>query len=65
MLEINLLFDRSGAYRFYVNHILNEEKRQLFDTVFSETECPTNLGLTQEDVFGLFDLDNLTRRNAA
>ena len=37
-------------------HQVLEEKRQLFDTVFSETECPTSLGLTQEDVFGLFDL---------
>ncbi len=37
-------------------HQVLEEKRQLFDAVFSETECPTSLGLTQEDVFGLFDL---------
>ncbi len=34
-----------------------EEKRQLFDAVFSETAGPTSLGLTQEDVFGLFKLN--------
>ena len=37
-------------------HQVLEEKRQLFDTVFSEAGTPSNLGLTQEDVFGLFDL---------
>ncbi len=37
-------------------HQILEEKRQLFDTVFSETECPASLGLTQEDIFGLFNL---------
>lgn len=38
-------------------HQVLEEKRQLFDTVFSETSGPANLGLTQQDVFGLFNLD--------
>ena len=37
-------------------HQVLEEKRQLFDTVFSETECPTSLGLSQDDIFGLFNL---------
>ncbi len=37
-------------------HQVLEEKRQLFDTVFSETECPASLGLTQDDIFGLFNL---------
>ncbi|MFO7902694.1 MAG: DEAD/DEAH box helicase [Planctomycetota bacterium] len=37
-------------------HQVLEEKRQLLDTVFSETACPASYGLTQEDVFGLFDL---------
>ncbi len=37
-------------------HQVLEEKRQLFHAVFSETECPTNLGLTQQDIFGLFNL---------
>ena len=34
-----------------------EEKRQLFATVFSETGCPDNLGLTQQEIFGLFNLN--------
>lgn len=33
-----------------------EEKRQLFATVFSEAEAPDNLGLTQQEIFGLFNL---------
>ena len=33
-----------------------EEKRELFATVFSETGCPDNLGLTQQEIFGLFQL---------
>ncbi len=44
-----------------------EEKRQLFDAVFSETHGPANLGLTQQDVFGLFNLSvpAAARRRAA
>ncbi len=37
-------------------HQVLEEKRQLSATVFSEAGTPKNLGLTQQDVFGLFDL---------
>jgi SNF2 family DNA or RNA helicase len=37
-------------------HQVLEEKRQLFDAVFSETDVPASLGLTQEDLFGLFNL---------
>ena len=33
-----------------------DEKRELFATVFSETGCPDNLGLTQQEIFGLFQL---------
>ncbi len=33
-----------------------DEKRQLFATVFSETHAPDHLGLTQQDIFGLFNL---------
>ncbi|MHB8867076.1 MAG: DEAD/DEAH box helicase, partial [Pirellulaceae bacterium] len=33
-----------------------DEKRELFAAVFSETGCPANLGLTQQQIFGLFDL---------
>jgi len=33
-----------------------DEKRQLFATVFSEADAPDNLGLTQQEIFGLFNL---------
>jgi SNF2 family DNA or RNA helicase len=38
-----------------INRVL-EEKRELFDTIFSGTEKPRKLGLTQQEIFGLFDL---------
>jgi SNF2 family DNA or RNA helicase len=38
-----------------INQVL-EEKRELFATIFSETGTPRNVGLSQEEVFGLFDL---------
>ena len=33
-----------------------QEKRELFDTIFSGAEAHRNLGLTQDELFGLFDL---------
>ncbi len=33
-----------------------QQKRELFETILSGTEVPRKLGLTQEEVFGLFDL---------
>ena len=38
-----------------INSIL-EEKRELFDTIFSESGGHRKMGLTQDEVFGLFDL---------
>jgi len=38
-----------------INQVL-EEKRQLFDAIFSEAGVPKSAGLTQDDVFGLFNL---------
>jgi SNF2 family DNA or RNA helicase len=35
-----------------------QEKRDLFDTIFSGEHTPTNLGLSQEDLFGLFQLQS-------
>ena len=37
-------------------HQVLEEKRELFNLVFSETGVPANFGLTQDDIFGLFNL---------
>ena len=33
-----------------------QEKRELFDTIFSGTEPARNLGLSQKEIFGLFNL---------
>jgi len=38
-----------------INTIL-EQKRELFETIFSGTVEPKKLALTQEEIFGLFDL---------
>ena len=33
-----------------------QEKRELFDTIFSGAEAARKLGLTQQELFGLFHL---------
>jgi hypothetical protein len=33
-----------------------EEKRELFDTIFSDTQAHAHPGLTQQELFGLFKL---------
>jgi SNF2 family DNA or RNA helicase len=38
-----------------INQVL-EEKRELFNTIFSDTAAPRNHGLNQEQIFGLFNL---------
>src|ERR1700676_660223 len=38
-----------------INQIL-EEKRELFDTIFSDSQPHLHLGLTQQEIFGLFKL---------
>ena len=38
-----------------INQVL-EEKRRLFESIFSNAAEPTSAGLTQEDIFGLFNL---------
>lgn len=37
-------------------HQVLEEKRRLFDTILSQTSVPQSLGLSQKEIFGLFDL---------
>ena len=44
-----------GTIEERIERIL-EEKRELFDTIFSAAEGPARLGLSQEELFGLFDL---------
>jgi SNF2 family DNA or RNA helicase len=38
-----------------IDHVL-QEKRELFDTIFSNAEGPGKLGLTHDELFGLFSL---------
>jgi len=38
-----------------INQVL-EEKREIFDTIFSDVELRRNTGLTQQEIFGLFQL---------
>jgi SNF2 family DNA or RNA helicase len=38
-----------------IDQILRE-KREIFDTIFSDVEPTRNLGLTQSEIFGLFKL---------
>jgi SNF2 family DNA or RNA helicase len=44
-----------GTIEERINRVL-EEKRELFNTIFSDTEGHRKLGLTQNELFGLFDL---------
>lgn len=44
-----------GTIEERINRVL-EEKRELFDTIFSGTEPARKLGLTEQELFGLFDL---------
>ena len=45
-----------GTIEQRINEIL-EEKREIFDTIFANTDQPRNLGLTKDELFGLFKLD--------
>jgi hypothetical protein len=42
-----------------IDHVL-QEKRELFDTIFSDTDSPGHMGLTQSEIFGLFRLKGPT-----
>ncbi|MFO0924037.1 MAG: DEAD/DEAH box helicase [Pirellulales bacterium] len=45
-------------------HDVLEEKRELFNTLFAEAGTPRNLGLSQKEIFGLFNL-KMPRSQAA
>ena len=45
----------SGTIEERIHQVL-EEKRELFDTILSQAKGPTKSGLSQEDIFGLFEL---------
>ncbi len=44
-----------GTIEERINQVL-EQKRELFETILSQTGTPTKLGLTQREIFGLFKL---------
>ena len=44
-----------GTIEERINQVL-EQKRELFETILSQTNAPTKLGLSQREIFGLFDL---------
>ena len=44
-----------GTIEERINQVL-EQKRDLFETVLSQTDKPAKLGLSQKEIFGLFDL---------
>lgn len=44
-----------GTIEERINQVL-EEKREIFDTIFSDTEPHAHAGLTRQEIFGLFQL---------
>lgn len=48
-------FLATGTIEERIDQILRE-KREVFDTIFSDVEPARNLGLTQQEIFGLFQL---------
>ncbi len=46
-------------------HEVLEKKRQLFNELIEQNGPPPSLGLTEDDVFGLFDIQSRPRRAAA
>ena len=44
-----------GTIEERIDQVLRE-KRELFENLFRETGTPTSMGLSQQDVFGLFQL---------
>jgi len=45
-------------------HEVLEKKRQLFNELIEQNGPPPSLGLTEDDVFGLFDIQARPRRAA-
>jgi len=49
-----------GTIEERINQIL-EEKRELFSALFSQTGVPRSSGLSQDDIFGLFNLGGVSK----
>ena len=48
-------FLTQGTVEERIDEIL-QQKRKIFDSIFSDNETPKNAGLSQQEIFGLFDL---------
>ncbi len=48
-------FLSTGTIEERIDQIL-QQKRELFEMIFSQDQVPGNLGLTQAEIFGLFNL---------
>jgi SNF2 family DNA or RNA helicase len=53
-----------GTIEERINQIL-EEKRELFDSVFSASNAPPKQGLSREEIFSLFNLQPPTHGDQA
>ena len=42
-----------------------EQKRQLFNELIAQNGPPPSLGLSEDDIFGLFDIRSRPKRQAA
>src|SRR5262249_44971514 len=42
-----------------------ERKRQLFNELIEQNEAPSSMGLNEEEIFSLFDIQARPKRNAA
>jgi SNF2 family DNA or RNA helicase len=42
-----------------------ERKRQLFNDLIEQNEPPTSMGMSEEEIFGLFDIKPRARKAAA
>jgi SNF2 family DNA or RNA helicase len=48
-------FVTTGTIEQRIDQVL-QEKRELFDTIFSDVDARPKLGLTHDEIFGLFKL---------
>ena len=48
-------FLTQGTVEERIDEVLRQ-KRKIFDSIFSDNETPKNAGLSQQEIFGLFDL---------
>ena len=53
-----------GTIEERIDQVL-EEKRQLFETILSKTGEPANLGLSKNEIFGLFDIRTRNSKDVA